>query len=254
VTANRCYPRPHVSGHGRSGGSGAITRRSVLSQLASQLVIGAKAAPKSGLGSAPWIGAGRPLRCRGTQPPNGLGTSLSAPPNTQASSCVSAIGEMRLRYAFFVAAKVLAAGRSSYRLLETILIIGLTVSGWTFSPRQRRPARSLHLPPWARSRGAERRSDRVAAVSLAWRDGHRAGTHRGCRMDRRANPSQRQCDTRLQSSSLPGRDLPAWAVGRPRRRHILGSAGLRGSAECDDVGGDLAVQRMCGDLRAQSVA
>jgi hypothetical protein len=134
VTANRCYPRPHVSGHGRSGGSGAISRRSVLSQLASQLVIGAKAAPKSGLGSAAWVGTGRPLRCRGTQPPNGLGTSLSARPNTQASSCVSAIGKMRPRYAFFVAAKVLAAGRSSYRLLEAILIIGLTVSGLDLQP------------------------------------------------------------------------------------------------------------------------
>jgi len=33
-----------------------------------------------------------------------------------------------------VAAKVLAAGRSSYRLLETILIIGLTVSGLDLQP------------------------------------------------------------------------------------------------------------------------
>jgi hypothetical protein len=54
-------------------------------------------------------------------------------------------------YAFFVAAKVLAAGRTSYRLLETILIIALTLSGLDLQPA---PAQVGSLPASATVGGA----------------------------------------------------------------------------------------------------
>lgn len=52
----------------------------------------------------------------------------------QARSCVSAVREMRPRHAFLVAATVLAARRSSYRLLEATLMMALTFSGLDLQP------------------------------------------------------------------------------------------------------------------------